>query len=526
MKRLSAVDVDVLQAGAAPAHGHVAQLLVLEPGDQPLVLDDLRSWYEARLHHAPAFRRRLLDVPLQIHRPLWVDDDQFDLGRHVRSLRVEPGDQHGLEAAVGRLLGLPLDLSRPPWEAWLLEGLEGGRLAVLTKQHLAAVDDRLGDEMAVAAVDIRPGGRDEDVPAWHPEPLPTERERMGRAIASRVRRPTALVDAARKLAESRQQVAPRQVPPVFTQPLTSRRQVATTTLGLGAVKAVKDHHDVTVNDVVLAVCAGGLRHWFDERGSLPVDPLLAHVPVSVAGDLDEVDAGNHVSAIVSSLATDTRDPVLRIQVIQDATREAKRRRAIGARRQRDWAEFAAPAVLGQAGRVALRTLGGNGPPPCNLIVANVPGPTVPLYVAGAAISDLFFLGPLLDGVPLDVSVVSYGDRMDVAIVGCPDVEPDVRELSGHMEAALEELVATVPQADRSDDEAIASPALPAEGVGPEADLGRAGRGGRVVDVRRSSVAEEAKAALERSRRTREAAERVTGIIDELAGDPSTEADGD
>jgi WS/DGAT/MGAT family acyltransferase len=459
VKRLSAVDVDVLQAGAGASHGHVAQLLVLEPGDPTLGLAELRSWYAGRLHRASAFRRRLVQVPLQVHRPLWADDEAFDLDHHVRALRVEPGDRAGLEAAVGRLLGLPLDLRHPPWEAWLLEGLDGGRVAVLTKQHLAAVDDRTGDEIAVAALDVEPYAPTGDVPPWAPEPLPTDLERMAGALVSRVRRPTALVEAAQRLARARRQVAPRRVPSVFDQPLTTRRQVASTTFALGPVKAVKDHHDVTVNDVVLAACAGGLRRWLDERDALPADPLLALVPVSVAGDRVDPDSGNHVSSVVSSLATDTRDPALRIQVIQDATREARRRRAIGARRLRDWAQFAAPAVLGQAGRVALRTIAETHPPPCNLIVANIPGPTVPLYVAGAALTDLFFFGPLHEGVPLDITVVSYGDRMDVSLVGCPDTDPDVGELVVHLDAALEELVDSVPMADRSLDPAIAPSAL-------------------------------------------------------------------
>jgi len=460
VKRLSAGDVDVLQSAAGVAHGHVAQLLVLDPGDRTFGLDELRAWYGARLHRASAFRRRLVGVPLELHRPLWGDDPAFDLDNHVRSLRVDPGDRSGLEAAVGRLLGLPLDLERPPWEAWLLEGLEGGRVALLTKQHLAAVDDRAGDEMAVAVLDVDPEAPTDDAPAWTPDPWPSNSERMGEALVSRLRQPTALIEATRNLVRSRRPLAPLRVPPVFRDPLTEHRQVASTTFALGPVKSVKDRHDVSVNDVVLAVCAGGLRRWLDERDAIPADPLLALVPVSVAGDLDDPDSGNQVASVVSSLATDTRDPVLRIQVIQDATREARRRRAIGARQQRDWAQFAAPAVLGQAGRVAVRTTAGATPPPCNLIVANIPGPTVPLYVAGAAVTDLYFFGPLAPGVPLDITVVSYGEQMDVALSGCPDAAPDVRELVAHMEAALEELVDTVPAADRPAESPIMSAGAP------------------------------------------------------------------
>jgi WS/DGAT/MGAT family acyltransferase len=460
VRRLSEIDVDVLEAGDAPALGHVGQLIVLEPGVVPLDLARLQAWYAGRLHQAPGFRRRLLDVPLQVHRPLWVDDTRFDIDNHVRSLRIEPGDRGGLEAAVGRLLGLPLDLARPPWEAWLLEGLEGGRVAVLTKQHLAAVDERAGDEMAMAVLAVDPVGPAESVPPWVAEATPGDVEVMTQGLADRLRRPTLLIGAARKLVAARQAVAPGRVPRVFDQPLTTRREVALTTLALEPVKAVKDHHDVTVNDVVLAVCAGGLRRWLEERDALPIDPLLALVPVSVAGDVVDAETGDHVLPVVSSLATDTRDPILRIQVIQDATREARRRRAVGARRLRDWAHFAAPAVLGQAGRVVARTLAATDPPPCNVVATNIPGPTIPLFLAGAAVRDLFFFGPLAEGAPIDITVVSYGDRMDVAVVGCPDTDPAVPDLTRHMESALEELVATVPPDLRPSQPAIAAAALP------------------------------------------------------------------
>lgn len=460
MDRLSPDDVAVLQAQEGGAHGHVAQLLVLEPGERPIDLAALRSWYAGRLHRVPAFRRRLVRIPLQLHRPVWVDDPDFDLDHHVRALRVEPGDRAGLEAAVGRLLGLPLDRGRPLWEVWLLEGLEGGRVAVLTKQHLAAVDERAGDEMAVAALDVSAAAVAEEPTSWEPEAVPDDVDRMRAALVSRLRRPTALVDAAGSVVRSRREAGSGRAPDVFGQPLTSRREVALTTLSLDPVKAVKDQHDVSVNDVVLAACAGGLRRWLDERDALPVDPLLALVPVSVAGEVDGTDSGSHVSAVVSSLATDTRSPDLRIQVIQDATREARRRRAIGARRLREWAHFAAPAVLGQAGRVAVRALGSNSPPTSNLIVANIPGPTVPLFVAGAALRDLFLFGPLAPGAPLDITVVSYGDRMDVALVGCPDTDPAVTQVARDLERALEELVDTVSAERRPEAAPVAPPAIP------------------------------------------------------------------
>jgi diacylglycerol O-acyltransferase len=179
----------------------------------------------------------------------------------------------------------------------------------------------------------------------------------------------------------------------------------------------------------------------------------------VAGDDDGTDSGHHVSAVVSSLATDTRDPSLRIQVIQDATREARRRRAIGAQQLRQWEHFAAPAVLGKAGRIAARTLRDAPTPPSNLIVANIPGPTQPLYTAGAIVRDLFFFGPIAQGVPLAVSVVSIGDRLDMALLGCPDTAPPVGELVGHFEAALDELIATVPEQRRPSGSVVASPAV-------------------------------------------------------------------
>ncbi|MEL7209785.1 MAG: WS/DGAT domain-containing protein, partial [Actinomycetota bacterium] len=392
------------------------------------------------------------------------------------------------------------------WEVWVLDGFSGGRLAVLTKQHLAAVDDRVGDAMAVAAFDLEPDAPVDPVEPWSPEPQPSEVDLAGRGVASRLRRPRLLADAAIDLARRRDARPPRPVPPVFTGALTSARSVALTTLPLGEVRAIKDHHDVTVNDVVLAVCAGALRSALSEAGTLPEDPLLALVPVSVAGDLDG-DATDHVSSVISSLATDTRDPALRIQVIHDATREARRRKAIRARRLRDWTEFAAPAVLGQAGRVAVQAVRDAAGAPANLIVANVPGPTAQLYFAGAPVRDLFFFGPLATGVPLGVSVVSAGDRMEMALVACPGVGPDVDDLARHVDGALAELLSTLPASD-----AVLEPKPPpSSGESPE-DPGPLP----------SDVVEDVRATLERSRQTREQAGRLTDLLG-TDGDASSEA---
>jgi WS/DGAT/MGAT family acyltransferase len=221
---------------------------------------------------------------------------------------------------------------------------------------------------------------------------------------------------------------------------------ATTSLSLPAVKAIKAHHDVKVNDVVLALCAGALRRWFEHRGEDLSGPLVAMVPVSVRSEGEKGAMGNRVSSMLVSLATEVSDPSVRLQVIGDATREAKERHAIGADALTDWAEFAAPALLGRAARLYSRMhLANMHRPVFNVTISNVPGPPFPLYSAGARLVANYPMGPIFDGAGLNMTVMSYREQLDFGLQGDPELLGDPWILAGFLEDALAELAATVPE---------------------------------------------------------------------------------
>jgi WS/DGAT/MGAT family acyltransferase len=221
---------------------------------------------------------------------------------------------------------------------------------------------------------------------------------------------------------------------------------AATSLSLPAVKAIKVHHDVKVNDVVLALCAGALRRWFEDRGEELSGPLVAMVPVSVRTEGEKGAMGNRVSSMLVSLATEVSDPALRLQVIGDATREAKERHAVGADALTDWAEFAAPALLGRAARLYSRMqLANRHRPVFNVTISNVPGPPFPLYSAGARLVANYPMGPIFDGSGLNMTVMSYQEQLDFGLQGDPALLGDPWVLAGFLEDALAELAATVPE---------------------------------------------------------------------------------
>jgi WS/DGAT/MGAT family acyltransferase len=228
-------------------------------------------------------------------------------------------------------------------------------------------------------------------------------------------------------------------------PLTRQRVFASTSLSLPAVKAIKAHHDVKVNDVVLALCAGALRRFFDARSEELEAPLIAMVPVSVRSEGEKGAMGNRVSSMLVSLATEVTDPTVRLQVIGDATREAKERHAIGADALTDWAEFAAPALLGRAARLYSRMhLANMHRPVFNVTISNVPGPPFPLYSAGARLVANYPMGPIFDGAGLNMTVMSYMDQLDFGLQGDPQLVGDPWILAGYLEDALAELADGVP----------------------------------------------------------------------------------
>ena len=465
MKRLTGLDAGFLWMETSTSAMHVSGLAIYDPSE--LVADggtfgieNVREMVRGRLHLAPPFRQRLVDVPFQLHFPLWIEDPDFDIDRHIRRVAVPaPGGMRELAALAAELNAIQLDRTRPLWEMWYIEGLEGGKVATLTKVHHAAIDGASGSEITVALFDLTPEVADHPLPdePWTPDKVPTDVEMLAYATQSLARQPLRVLRALRRTGKAALEVrslAKRPgsdlAPMPFTAPRTSingaitpARAVAASSLSLSDVKRVKNAFGATVNDVVLALCAGALRSYFDGRGEEVEGPLLAMVPVSVRAEEQKGDMGNQVSSMFTSLATDIDDPVERLQAIHEGMKDAKEQhRAIGADTLTNWAEFAAPAVFGRAMRLYARMgLADRHRPVFNLTISNVPGPPFPLYSAGAKLVANYPLGPIFDGAALNITVMSLEDSLDFGILTCPDVVDDVWIISDGLAAALDELLA-------------------------------------------------------------------------------------
>ncbi|MGY6499288.1 MAG: WS/DGAT/MGAT family O-acyltransferase [Acidimicrobiales bacterium] len=461
MKRLTGLDATFLYLETPTCHMHVCGMAVYDPSEAPngWSVDAVRDVYRSRLHLAAPFRRRLVEVPFGLHHPLWIEDPDFDLDHHIHHVAVPPpGGRRELAELASHLVTIQLDRSRPLWEMWVIEGLEDGLVAVLSKVHHAAIDGASGAELTVATLDLTPEiAVHEPESEWVPDRVPTEVEMLAYAGSSLARQPGRVVGALRKTVaagvdiRSRNRRPDADPPPApfaaprasFNHALTRHRSFAPVSVSLSDVKTVKRAFDTTVNDVILAICAGALRRYLDGRGETLDASLVAMVPISVRTREHDGEHGNQVSSALASLATLVDDPIERLCAISQGMRDVKsQQELIGATTLQDWAEFAAPAVAARAARLYSRTrMADRHRPIFNLTISNVPGPPFPLYLAGARMVHNYPLGPIYDGGGLNITAMSYCDELDVGIVACPDLVDDVWAIATGLEVSLQELLA-------------------------------------------------------------------------------------
>ncbi len=459
MQRLSGLDASFLYLETPSQPLHVCSILELDTSTMPggYTFDRLRDELALRVKAMPQFREKLADSAFNLDHPVWVDDNNFDVSRHLHRIGLPPpGGRIELAEICGHIASLQLDRTRPLWEMWVIEGVagtdaqQGGRLAVMTKVHHAAVDGVTGANLMSQLCST-----EADAPA--PDPV----DGVGGAndfeiaitgalkfAARPMRFANALTDTASSVvktvlrARSGQTMAPPFAAPrtAFNDTITSHRNVAFAQLDLEDIKKVKDHFGVKVNDVVMALVSGVLRHFLLDRGELPDSPLIAMVPISVHEKSDR-PGRNQVSGMFSSLHTDIADPVERIKAISDANSLAKQHSsAIKATLLQDWSQFAAPAVFGMAMRAYARTSLTKTMPVHNLVISNVPGPQQSLYFLGSEVKAMYPLGPIFQGSGLNITVMSLTGKLDVGIIACPELLPDVWELADDFAVGMEELL--------------------------------------------------------------------------------------
>ncbi|MGA2837696.1 MAG: wax ester/triacylglycerol synthase family O-acyltransferase [Acidimicrobiales bacterium] len=497
MTRLTGLDGAFLALESPTTHLHVMGTMVFDPSDLPggLTFRRIRSLVEERVPLVPPFRMRMVEVPFGLQHPALVEDPEFDLDYHVRRASLPaPGGAAELTRLVADVASRPLDRSRPLWEFHVVEGLEGGRVGLVSKVHHAIVDGVSGADVLAAFLDLSPdptprplfggersartratsgasggatapgdvpdgapaGAPEGDPGAWTPAGLPGDIDQLRRALSSlpgqieTVARTIAeTVRTARTLSGRNHEVGGTLPPAPFQAPQTSinaaissHRRVAFADLSLVDIRHVRDVLGGTTNDIVLAVTAGALRTFFAGRGEDPDTSLVALVPVSVRSEADRGALGNRVSALLVSLATGVADPVARLGHIRDGMRAAKEQhRTVGPDVYSAWAEAALPAFATRMSRlVTSLRLFDHVAPLFNVVVSNVPGPDVALHLAGARMASLHPLGPIVEGVGVNVTVFSYLDSVHVGIQACWDLVPDVDVLGTAMEEALAELV--------------------------------------------------------------------------------------
>jgi diacylglycerol O-acyltransferase len=456
MQRLTGQDASFLYNETPSQHMHTLKISVLDPmGTEDYSFDRFRDELARRLHLLPPLRRRVVFPPLQLHHPWWIEDPDFDLDAHLhRTTVAAPGSREQLDEVISQVASRPLDRRRPLWEIWMVEGLEGGRVAFVAKIHHSVADGVMAAYLLANVFDTD-RQREPDPPSgeWRPDREPSRLTLLKMALIDIWRVIVGLPGLVARTARGQLAVVRRKrsgavTPPLpfsgpklsFNRALTPNRRFVSTTLSLDRVRAIKTAFGVTVNDVVLAVCAGALRTYLEQRGELPDRPLVAGVPISTRPK-GAPPRANSASTLFTSLPVQLEDPAARLAVIHEVTSASKEQfQLMGAEMLEEWSELTPPLPYSAGMRLFSRIrLADRVRPPINVIVSNVPGPQDPLYIAGTRLEAILSMGPILEAIGLNITVWSYLDQLNFGIVGVAEHLPDLRRLADLLEEALEEL---------------------------------------------------------------------------------------
>jgi diacylglycerol O-acyltransferase / wax synthase len=452
--RLTGLDTSFLHLENATSHMHVGSVMIFEGPPPPY--DALLEAFERRLPLVPRYRQRLAFVPLGQGRPKWVDDPHLNLRYHVRSTALpSPGSEDQLKDLAGRVFSQQLDRDKPLWEAWLVEGLDGDRFAMVSKTHHALVDGISGVDIISVLFDTSPAPAAPADPGetWLPRPLPSAAQLLGEALVERatvpaeitrsmraiVRGPRRILAVVRDAAVGVGAMAWAGLNPAPSSPYNKEtgphRRFTWARADLNDLKAIKNELGGTVNDVVLATVAGALGKHLRRRGQNTAGlELKAMVPVSVRQDVERGALGNRVAAIMAPLPVWCQEPVARLDIVREELEGLKSGgQAVGAQVLTDLSGFAPPTIMDQASRLMSRQRF------FNIVVTNVPGPQFPLYLLGRRMLDPFPMVPLASGQGVGFALLSYDGHINFGLVGDYDLLWDLDELAHDVEAALAEL---------------------------------------------------------------------------------------
>ena len=448
-RQLTDGDAIFLSMETPESGGHVGALLILDPPEGGFDLEALCERIAERVALVPRFTWKLQPFPLDLDRPYWVEAEDFEPRAHViRTAVASPGTMRQVNALAGRLHAQPLDRDRPLWQVWCIEGLAGGQVALYIKSHHCLVDGTGGTGLGEIIADLTP---DAEGPVVVPDcyeeaapvaPSPFEMAR--RALRNGVERPGRLGhhlgrgvrEMARGLFERE---APTEVTRLsFNAKVGRRRALATLSLDFERVRSLTKHFDVKVNDAVLGIVDAAMRRWLRDRGEAAPTPLVALCPVSTR---QEAGLGNEITSMAVTLAPVDADPASRLARIHENATRAK----AGVRQGSfDWiatvGESFAPLAVNWMVR-ASALAADNVPLPGNFVVSNVRATPMPLYIAGARIASVMPISMLAPGQALNVTLISYCNRIDVGIIGDPEVVPDLDALAACFPVALEEFEA-------------------------------------------------------------------------------------
>ncbi len=462
MQELAGIDAAFLYMETTTAHMHVMGTVILESDGEPFDFDRLKRKIASRLPRVPPFRRRLVQVPLRLGHPVWIDDPDFRIGAHLHRIALpRPGSMRELANLVSHLASIPLDRHRPLWDLWAVEGLRGGRTALICKFHHAAIDGVSGAELMQHLFDLEPDAPD-DEPAetqWSPDGPPSDLLLLTNALKDFALQPARLLRIAGRTAVVMADVAAAYINPksdvnnpalpmaspntLVNTSISADRATAFGRVSLRDIKDIKNALGLTVNDVILAACSLALRRYLEKTGTIPQEPLVAAVPVSTHA-AGQDDSNNAISAMFVRLPTHLEKPEDHLSFVQAEAIEAK---ALHASPRfsllADWAEFASPTWF--AGFINLYSnynLAESHGPLFNLVVSNVPGPPLPLYCAGKRVTHCYPMGPIFEGAAVNITVMSYVDHVDIGVIACPESAPDIWLITDAFERAVRRLLAT------------------------------------------------------------------------------------